>query len=164
MNPADLDNNNLHHKSIFKAGMIVTDLHRAMADIGAWLDVQWTPVRNAELALRTASGLEIAQLSFVCATGGGTILELIQAHPEGYYRHQPGAELHHVGMWVDDLTATSRQLEEQGMALEAAGVDGERSPALFAFHTNPYGLRIELVDAAMRPSFEQWLAGGDLDL
>lgn len=164
MNPADLHNNKHHHKSIFKAGLIVADLQRAMAELGTWLDVQWTPVRTAELSLRTEAGMETAQLSFVCATDGGTILELIQANPEGYYRHQPGAELHHVGMWVDDLAATSRELEEQGMALEAAGVDGERSPALFAFHNNPYGLRIELVDAAMRPSFEQWLAGGDLAL
>lgn len=164
MNPPDSNTNNLHHKSIFKAGLIVPDLESAMFDLGRGLDLQWTPVRTAELTLRTAQGLETAQLSFVCATGGGTIVELIQARPEGYYRHHSGAELHHVGMWADDLVATSRELEEQGMVLEAAGVDAHRSPALFAFHNNPYGLRIELVDIAMRPSFEEWLAGGELTL
>jgi len=157
------DNNT--HKNIFKTGLIVADIERAMADLGLWLDPAWTPPRRVELTLRMADGsIESTALSFVCATRGSNVLELIQANPEGYYRLQPGAALHHVGMWVDDLEASSRQLSAQGMPLEAAGVSDGRSPALFAFHTNPYGLRIELVDSAMRPSFQQWLDGGELAL
>ncbi len=155
---------NRQHKNIFKSGLLVADIDAAMADLGRWLELEWTPVRTAELTLRTAAGEERVNLTFVCATEGDTVLELIEAQPGGYYRLQPGEALHHVGMWVEDLAETSRQLAAAGMPLEAAGVSGDQSPALFAFHTNPYGLRIELVDAVMRSSFEQWLAGGELAL
>jgi hypothetical protein len=35
---------------------------------------------------------------------------------------------------------------------------------MFAFHRGRHGLRVELVDRAMRPAFERWLAGGTLEL
>ncbi len=153
-----------NHKNIFKAGLIVADIKEAMADLVRWIEPGWTPIRQVELTLQTPLGRESTTLSFVCSTRGETVLELIQANPSGYYQLHAGQALHHVGMWADDLAATSAQLSKQGMPLEAAGIDGGRTPALFAFHNNPYGLRIELVDSVMRPSFLQWLAGGDLGL
>ena len=56
-------------------------------------------------------------------------------------------------------------LADAGLPLEAAGVDANgRSPAVFVFHRGAHGLRIELVDRAMQPGFEAWLAGGTLAL
>jgi len=152
------------HKHIFKTGLIVADIQSAMKDLDQWLELDWTPLRTVELDVRTTAGSESVSLSFACARRGANVLELIQAQPDGYYRLPPAAPLHHVGMWVDDLAKTSAALSEKGMTLEAAGVDDGRSPALFAFHTNPYGLRVELVDSTMRPGFEAWLAGGELAL
>ncbi len=154
----------IDHKYIFKTGLIVTDIHAAMKDLDQWLNLDWTPQRNVELDVWTTEGNESVSLTFACARRGDNVLELIQAQPAGYYRLPPAAPLHHVGMWVDDLAKTSAELSEQGMPREAAGVDGGRSPALFAFHTNPYGLRIELVDSSMREGFEAWLSGGELGL
>jgi hypothetical protein len=91
--------------------------------------------------------------------------ELLEAQPRGYYEAPAGAHLHHVGRWVSDLAAASRALVAAGLPLEAAGVDASgRSPAIFAFHRGAHGLRIELVDRAMQPGFEAWLAGGKLEL
>ncbi len=152
-------------RDLFKVGLLVTDLEGAMGDIGRWLGLTWTPVQESPLLLSTASGREQVDLRYVYSTQGPVHLELLQGRETGYYATPPGAHLHHVGRWVDDLEAASTTLDAQGLALEAAGVDAEgNAPAMFAFHKADHGLRVELVDRTMQPTFEGWLAGGSLDL
>jgi hypothetical protein len=149
----------------FKTGFLVTDLETAMRDFGRWLGVAWTPVQQSKLVLATEAGREEVELRFAYTTGAPPYLELLAAQPRGYYHAPQGAHLHHVGQWVDDLAAASRALAAAGLPLEAAGVDASgRTPAIFAFHRGAHGLRVELVDRAMREGFEGWLAGGELVL
>jgi hypothetical protein len=149
--------------TLFKTGFLVTDLEGAMRDFGRWLGVAWTPVQQSKLLLDTAAGREEVELRFAYSTGSPPYLELLEAQPRGYYAAAGGPHLHHVGRWVDDLAAASRALAAAGLPLEAAGVDANgRTPAIFAFHRGGHGLRIELVDRAMQPRFEAWLAGGAL--
>jgi hypothetical protein len=151
--------------TLFKTGFLVTDLEGAMRDLGRWLGVAWTPVQQSKLVLETGAGREEVELRFAYSTGSPPYLELLEAQPRGYYAAPAGAHLHHVGRWVDDLAAASRALAAAGLPLEAAGVDANGcSPAVFAFHRGPHGLRIELVDRSMQPGFASWLAGGDLVL
>jgi catechol 2,3-dioxygenase-like lactoylglutathione lyase family enzyme len=151
--------------TLFKTGFLVTDLDGALRDFSRWLGVTWTPVQQSKLVLDTGAGREEVELRFAYTTGSPPYLELLEAQPRGYYAAPAGAHLHHVGRWVDDLAAASRTLAAAGLPLEAAGVDAAgRSPSLFAFHRGPHGLRIELVDRAMQPGFETWLAGGELAL
>jgi hypothetical protein len=152
--------------ALFKTGLLVTDLERAMRDLGRWLGVTWTPVQQSKLVLDVAgSGREEVELRFAYTTGAPPYLELLEAQPRGYYEAKHGPHLHHVGRWVDELASASRALAAAGLPLEAAGVDADgRSPAIFVFHRGPHGLRIELVDRAMQPGFESWLAGGTLEL
>jgi hypothetical protein len=151
--------------TLFKTGFLVTDLDRAMQDFGRWLGVSWTPVQQQKLVLATGAGREEVELRFAYSTGSPPYLELLEAQPRGFYEAPAGAHLHHVGRWVGDLAAASRALAAAGLPLEAAGVDASgRSPAIFAFHRGAHGLRIELVDRAMQPGFEAWLAGGKLEL
>ena len=151
--------------TLFKTGFLVTDLEGAMHDLGRWLGVSWTPVQQSKLVLATESGREQVELRFAYSTGSPPYLELLEAQPRGYYAAPDGSHLHHVGRWADDLAAASRALGEAGLPLEAAGVDANgRSPAVFVFHRGAHGLRIELVDRAMQPGFERWLAGGELVL
>jgi hypothetical protein len=150
---------------LFKTGLIVTDLERAMADLGRWLGLAWTPVQESPISLLLAGGREDAKLRFVYSTGGAPYLELIEARATGFYAAPNGPHLHHVGRWVDDLAAASDELVRAGLPLEAAGIDAQgRGPAMFAFHRGGHGLRVELVDRVMRPGFEAWLAGGTLEL
>jgi hypothetical protein len=151
--------------TLFKTGLLVTDLEGALRDLGRWLGVAWTPVQQSRLVLATPSGREEVALRFAYSTGSPPYLELLEAQPAGYYAAPAGAHLHHVGRWVDDLAKASRALADAGLPLEAAGVDASgRAPAVFAFHRGAHGLRIELVDRAMQPGFEAWLAGGTLEL
>ena len=155
----------MSQSDLFKVGLLVVDLEQAMRDIGRWLGLGWTPVQESPLALSTAEGREEVELRYAYSTTGPLYMELLQARPSGYYSAPQGAHLHHLGRWVDDLPAASKELEAAGLALEAAGLDPEgNEPAMFAFHCGGHGLRVELVDRAMQPSFESWLAGGTLDL
>jgi hypothetical protein len=150
---------------LFKTGLVVTDLERAIDELGRWLGLRWTPVQQSPLALWTGQGREDVSLRFVYSLGEPPFLELLEAQPRGYYAAPNGAHLHHVGRWVDDLPRASAELAAQGLPLEAAGLDAQGSkPALFAFHRGAHGLRVELVDASMRANFESWLAGGQLVL
>ena len=151
--------------TLFKTGFLVTDLGGAMRDFGRWLGVSWTPVQQSKLVLATDAGREEVELRFAYSTGSPPYLELLEAQPRGYYVAPRGSHLHHVGRWVDDLAAASRALEGAGLPLEAAGVGADgRAPAVFVFHRGAHGLRVELVDRAMQPGFERWLAGGELVL
>ena len=151
--------------TLFKTGFLVTDLEGAMRDFARWLGVAWTPVQQSKLVLETRAGREEVELRFAYSTGAAPYLELLEAQPRGYYEATAGPHLHHVGRWVDDLAAASRALAAAGLPLEAAGVDANgRSPAVFVFHRGAHGLRIELVDRAMQPGFDRWLAGGELEL
>ena len=150
---------------LFKTGLLVPDLERAMSDLGRWLELRWTPVQESPLALWTGQGREDVMLRFAYSLGAPPYLELLEAKPRGYYAAPNGAHLHHVGRWVDDLPKASAALAASGLPLEAAGVDARGAmPALFAFHRGAHGLRIELVERAMQPGFESWLAGGTLEL
>ena len=150
---------------VFKAALLVNDLAAAMRDLGRWLEVDWTPIQQSPLVLATAAGREEVELRFAYSTRGPVFLELLEAREAGYYAAPDGPHLHHVGRWVDDLGAASQRLVAEGLGLEAAGVGADGStPAMFAFHRGDHGLRVELVDRAMQPTFEGWLAGGSLDL
>jgi glyoxalase/bleomycin resistance protein/dioxygenase superfamily protein len=151
--------------ALFKTGVLVLDLERAMRDLGGWLDLAWTPVQESSLSLATPYGREDVKLRYAYSTNGAPHLELIEAHASGYYAAPSGPHLHHVGRWVDDLRAASAALAREGLPLEAAGIGAAgETPALFAFHCGRHGMRVELVDVAMRASFESWLRGGTLDL
>ena len=149
---------------IFKTALIVEDLSSAMRDLGRGLGLEWTPVQHTDLTLRLVTGDEQVSLSFVFSLGDPPYLELLQAQPTGYYAAPEGGYIHHLGLWVDDLTTASQGLAKRGMPLEAAGVKDGLAPAIYAFHTNPHGLRLELVEASRRAGFEDWLAGGELEI
>ncbi len=150
---------------LFKTGLLVADLERAMRDLSRWLGVAWRPVQQAPLTLETPGGREEVALRFSYTTSGPPFLELLEAQPRGYYALAQGEQIHHVGRWVGDLAAASAELARQGLAREAAGVGPDGAvPALFAFHRGAHGVRVELVDSAMRAGFEAWLGGGALSL
>lgn len=156
----------MNHGSVFKTGLIVRDLARAIDEIGTWLDLEFTPIQESPLELEVSGQRERVLLRFAYSTQGPSYLELIEAQPTGYYAvDSVGPHLHHVGRWVEDLPRASSSLAEAGLPLEAAGVDeAGQAPSLFAFHRGEHGLRVELVPLANRPTFEAWLAGGTLEI
>lgn len=147
---------------IFVTGLIVPDIDTAVAETTAALGLEFTPVQESPLKMRTPNGIEEFDLRFVYSLGAAPHLELIQAVPGTYYDARGGGWMRHVGMWVDDLAAASAALSERGLPLEAAGMNGDEEPYAFVFHANEWGLRVELVDRVQQDYFETWLGGGEL--
>lgn len=150
----------------FVTGFVVADLESAITDFSSRLDIEFTPVQEADISFDFGDHIEhVTPLRFVYSLGTAPHIELIESKPEGYYQLRDGAGyMRHIGAWADDLAAESAQLTASGMPLEAAGIVDGVSPAGYVFHTDGHGLRIELVDSANRSGFESWLAGGTYDL
>ncbi len=149
---------------LFVTGLVVPDIDRALTETSRSLDVEFTPVQESPLKLRTPNGIEEFDLRFVYSLGTAPHLELIQAVPGTYYDPKGGGYIRHVGMWVDDLPTASNELAARGLPLEAAGMNGDVEPYAFVFHANEWGLRVELVDSGQREYFETWLGGGELQI
>lgn len=149
---------------IFVTGLVVPDIDRALAETTASLGLEFTPVQESPLKLRTPNGIEQFDLRFAYSLGTGPHLELIQAVPGTYYDPRGSGYMRHVGVWADDLATDSAELASRGLPLEAAGMNGDEEPYAFVFHANSWGLRVELVDRVQQEYFETWLGGGALQI
>jgi glyoxalase/bleomycin resistance protein/dioxygenase superfamily protein len=148
---------------MFHTGVVVADLDAAMEDLSRALGLRWTPVQTHDMRQWRPGGEQRLTLRFVYSLAPYPLLELIEAQPGTFYEPVVGAttQLHHVGMWVDDLAAAASGLAGDGFELVAAGVDDEgHRPARVTFHESAHGLRVELCDAAMRSGFDAWVSGG----
>lgn len=150
---------------LFTTGYVVPELDAALDRARRSLGLVFTDVQSSELTLRLDGGrLETIPLRFAYSIGAPPHIEFIQAVPGTYYDASSGGYAHHVGLWADDLAGTSADLAADGFSLEAVGVGEGIEPYVFAFHLDPSGLRVELVDTFMRDTFAGWLGGADLAL
>ncbi len=67
------------------------------------------------------------------------------------------SNIHHFGVWTDALPADSAAFGASGCPLQICGREGAQSPVQFAYHRDPLGVRIELVDTALRPVMEEFM-------
>jgi hypothetical protein len=77
-------------------------------------------------------------------------LELIEAVPGSIWVLNPHSNIHHIGFWSDDLGGDWARLHGGGCPLEVMGDSGGTEPWLWSYHGDRFGVRIELVDAALR--------------
>ena len=77
-------------------------------------------------------------------------MELIQEVPGSIWVCNEHSNLHHIGFWSDDLAADGSALTGVGCPLQLCGRSGTDAPVSFAYHRNELGVRIEIVDAAIR--------------
>jgi len=149
----------------YHTGFVVADIDSAMAELTALFGVEWTPVEDRNMKVRTPDGPLEGRLRFAYTLGEAPHLELLEPVP-GTVWDQP-AELtsglgaaHHVGVWTEDFAETSARLEAAGFPRLLTFDDGSGRALGFAYHRLPSGVLVELVDAARRPELEAWLRGG----
>ena len=148
---------------LFHVGVRVPDIHAAMAEMGAALNVTWAALQEREQPIWTPDrGLQIVPLKFTYSCEGDQHVELLQGTPDTFWdgRQMPGA--HHVGVWVDDVAAETQALIDAGWTLVGAGKRPEDGYGTYTYLAPPSGLIVELVWSAARPMFERWWAGGAL--
>lgn len=149
----------------YHTGFVVAELVPAMAEMSDVFGTTWTEVEEWPVRLRTPDGVVEGTLRFAYTLGTAPHLELLEPVPGTVWDRptQPGAGMgavHHVGVWAEDFVATSERLVGAGYP-RLLTFDHPRRPAVgFAYHQLPSGALVELVDAALRPGLETWLAGG----
>jgi hypothetical protein len=129
---------------LYHTGIVVPDLEVSMARLAGIAGYRWTTIQAADLTIRLADGERVLPLRYAYSLDAPH-LELVQE-----------VAAHHLGYLCDDVPATSKLLEKAGFAFEAGAVlDG--TPALFAYHLAPSGVRVEIVDRALIGDFADYL-------
>jgi hypothetical protein len=149
----------------YHTGFVVDALEPAMEELTRLFGVGWTEIEEWEPRVRTPEGSMDVRLRFVYTRGVAPHLELLEPVPGTVWERPagpgpgPGA-IHHVGVWADDLAATSDRMVEDGFPRVLTFETRSGRAAGFAYHRLPSGALVELVDAASRRGLEAWLAGG----
>ena len=145
----------LRATDLYHTGIVVPDVEAEKARLTALAGHRWTETMAVDLPVHLADGERVLPLRFAYSLDAPH-LELVQEIPGTPWTAPGHLTTHHLGYFCDDMPTTSKRLEEAGFPLEAcAFVDG--SPSIFAYHLDPHGVRIEIVDRTRLPDFDVYL-------
>ena len=144
----------IDHAALFHTGIVVDDLAAEAARMGEQLGVTWHE-GGGEVFLVTADGAALTKTAYVLSKEGPHHLELVQSVPGTLYTPSPDPRGHHLGYWVDDVSAASAALEAQGLPLDTSMCFGRAdAPPICAYHrastSDRAGFFVELVSTRMR--------------
>jgi len=142
----------------YHVGIVVPDLPAAQARMTELLGVRWGPVMHLdELELRDGTGGDVVLPNTLCYSTSPPYLELIEEVPGSVWVCNEHSNLHHIGFWSAAMGGDSERLSAAGCPLQICGRSGDTAPISFAYHRDPLGVRIELVDASLRSTMQQLL-------
>jgi catechol 2,3-dioxygenase-like lactoylglutathione lyase family enzyme len=135
----------------YHVGIVVPDVPTARAQFAELLGITWGPTLHLEATeYRDATGADVVAPTTFCYSIEEPRIELLEEVPGSVWVRNEHSNLHHIGFWSDDLPAESARLTGGGCPLQFCGRAGADAPVSFAYHRNELGVRIEIVDAAMR--------------
>jgi hypothetical protein len=146
----------LKPEDFYHTGIIVPDLDAAMARLSALAGYRWITPLTYTLPFRTTTGTHELSSTFVYSLESPH-LELIKEVPASPWAAAPGNSIHHLGYFTDNLADTARILEDNGFTFEATADVSPPDLALFAYYSDAFGTRIEIVDRALFPDFPAFL-------
>ena len=127
---------------IVHIGVVVPDLDVAKQQLGAALALTWGAVRHAtygDWELRAVTSYE-----------GPPYLELQHGSPGSPWDAGGVARLDHLQRWTSGRSSDVTELSGQGVSLE---IDGDEVGQPFCYLRTSDGIRIELIEDAMKPQF-----------
>jgi hypothetical protein len=145
---------------IYHIGIVVQDLARAMDELGTSLGYTWTDVRTLAGDILTPAGKQPTSARIVFTRQGPPWLEFIEGPADSIWSAAGGNAIHHLGFYVDDLEAEKARLESMGMAFETGLLSPEGRLTAFAYHRNPHGGRVEIVESRLKDGLERWITEG----
>jgi hypothetical protein len=146
----------------YHVGIVVPDLEAAQARLTELIGVTWGQVMEIEAYdFRDGDGNDLSLPNKICYSSAPPHLELIQEVPGTVWECNEHSNLHHIGFWSGALTAESERLSASHCPLQLCGRSGDRAPVSFAYHRDPLGVRIEVVDAGIRSMIETLYFGPD---
>jgi catechol 2,3-dioxygenase-like lactoylglutathione lyase family enzyme len=148
----------MDRSEFFHVGIVVPDLDAARARFTELLGVVWGPVVHTEaIELRDGAGNDLVFPNKICYSTAAPHLELIEEVPGSEWECNEHSNLHHIGVWSGALDADSGQFSAVRCPLTICGRASGDAPVMWAYHRDPLGVRIELVDVALRPMMEEAL-------
>jgi hypothetical protein len=143
---------------LYHVGIVVPDVKAAMAHFTDLLGITWGPVVETEAyPVREGDGTERIVPNTLCYSTEPPYLELVQEVRGTVWECNEHSNLHHIGVWTDALPADSATYTELRCPLQLCGRDDDGALVQFAYHRDPLGVRIELVDLAMKPMMEEFM-------
>lgn len=146
----------LRPEDFYHTGVIVPHLDAAMARLSALAGYRWITPMSYTLPFRTRAGVRELTSTIVYSLQSPH-LELVQEVPGSPWTATPGNAVHHLGYFSDDLAESARALEANGFTLKMTADVAGSDLALFAYYTDAFGARIEIVDRALFPDFPAFL-------
>ena len=138
-------------RPLYHVGIVVPDIRAAQTALTSQLDVTWGPILHLDtVEYRDGGGEDVILPTTMCYSVDGPHLELIEEVAGSVWVRNDHSNLHHIGFWSDDLAAEGSELARAGCPLQLCGRSGNDAPVSFAYHRNDLGIRIELVDSALR--------------
>ena len=147
----------MSRSEMYHVGIVVPDLEAGQAHFTELLGTVWGPIVASDLEVRDGDGIDSVASIRSCYSTAAPYLELIEETHGTTWVCNAYSNLHHIGFYSDDLGADSASLALTRCPLELCGRDGTSGPAVFTYHRDPLGVRIEYVDAAMRPTMEEFI-------
>ena len=143
-------------------GLVVSDFDQALDELSSNLGLEWAKVTEFEIICEQPNGIVTADMKVVYSTTGPPHYEIIRVAP-GTVWGQADLGIHHLGFWTENLEDDHKRLTNSGYMWESTYYNPDSDgPFGFTYHTlQNTGLRIELVDIARKPAFDNWMAGGD---
>ena len=141
----------------FHVGVVVPELEAARAHLSELLAVSWGPIAELDIAKRDADGNDLTLPLRVCYSTEAPRLELIQGLPGSVWECNEHSNLHHIGFWSDALADDVGAFVAARCPLQLSGRDGDTAPVQSAYHRDPLGFTVELVDIANQAALEQSL-------
>jgi hypothetical protein len=150
----------IRYENLYHMGLVVPGIGAAMARLSDQLGLTWAPVRT--FPVRVADGGRSPVSLDVQATyshQGPPYFELIEAIGDGIWSPAQAGQLHHLGIFVDDVAAEVRRLEAEGFVTELHGVLPDGGLGGPVYLRNSLGVRIELGGPLARDMVREWVGG-----
>jgi catechol 2,3-dioxygenase-like lactoylglutathione lyase family enzyme len=143
---------------LYHVGIVVPDVEAAQTHLTDLLGITWGPVLETEaLDVRDGDGHDLVVPNQLSYSTEPPYIELVREVPGSVWECNEHSNLHHIGVWTDTLPAESTRYTDLRCPLQLCGRDADGSLQQFAYHRDPLGVRIELVDAAMKPVMEEFM-------
>jgi catechol 2,3-dioxygenase-like lactoylglutathione lyase family enzyme len=143
---------------LYHVGIVVPDIEVAQAHLTDLLGITWGPILETDaLDVRDGAGHDLVVPNKVSYSTEPPHLELVEEVPGSVWECNEHSNLHHIGVWTDALPADSAVYSELRCPLQLCGRAADGALQQFAYHRDPLGVRIELVDLAMKPMMEEFM-------
>jgi hypothetical protein len=146
----------------FHVGIVVPQLEPAQAHLTEVLGLTWgRVVEIPQYPVRDGDGNDSVDPMRLCYSREQPHIELMEEMPGTIWVRNEHSNLHHIGVWSDDLPADSAVFDELQCPLRLAGRRDDLAPTDWAYHRDPLGFLVELIDHSSKVGMYEFHFGGD---